>query len=385
MGAGGTSIPHAAVRSPLARWLDVRIGPRRYGLSPSVTIVTRPEFLRRLFNPHMRAVEFHGEERLEIVERPDPEPGEGELLIAPTAVGICGTDIEIFEGSLAYFRMGLAKFPIVPGHEWTGTVVDVGRGVTGFSAGDRVVGEVAIGCGVCVRCRAGRRHLCARRTETGIVHMDGGMATRMVFPAAFAHRVALEPRAGALVEPTSVALHAVRRGRVAGQRVLVVGAGPIGLLVAQCARAEGAAEVVVTDTREDRLTLAAALGFPRVAAELAAAGERDLIDVAILCAGGPAAIASAFSAVRPGGTVVALGLSGSATIPFDFDGMVVRDIDLIGVLGSVGYWPDAIELITSGRVQTEPLVTRSYTLERTRDALEQLVQPGTLKVLICPT
>jgi L-iditol 2-dehydrogenase len=405
----------------------------------------------------MRAIEFHGDERLEIVERPDPAPGEGELLIAPTAVGICGTDIEIFDGSLAYFRMGLAEYPIVPGHEWTGTVVDVGSGVTGFSAGDRVVGEVAIGCGVCVRCRAGRRHLCAKRTETGIVHMDGAMASRMVFPAGFAHRVELEPRAGALVEPTSVALHAVRRGRVAGQRVLVVGAGPIGLLAAQCARAEGATEVVVSDTREDRLTLAAALGFPPAAAlpddealggetrgrrgpsggagasgrgaggaagagaggrgaggaaghgeshaghghgplvpsrgwgdpaaikaAMDAIGERDLIDVAILCAGGPAAIASAFAAVRPGGTVVAVGLSGSPTIPFDWDGMVVRDIDLIGVLGSVGFWPDAIDLIATGRVKTEPLVTGTYPLERTRDALEHLTRPGTLKVLIQP-
>jgi L-iditol 2-dehydrogenase len=343
----------------------------------------------------MRAIEFHGAERLEIVERVDPTPAEGELLIAPTAVGICGTDIEIFDGSLAYFRMGLARYPIVPGHEWTGTVVDVGRGVSGFSAGDRVVGEVAIGCGVCVRCRAGRRHLCARRTETGIVHMDGAMASRMVFPAAFAHRVALEPRAAALVEPTSVALHSVRRGRVAGQRVMVVGAGPIGLLAAQCAQAEGATSVVVSDTREDRLTLAAALGFPPVggigmheSAEwgdtrpLGAALEADTIDVVILCAGGPAAIASAFAAVRPGGTVVAVGLSGSPTIPFDYDGMVVRDIDLIGVLGSVGFWPDAIELITSGRVRTEPLVTGTYPLERTRDALEQLVTPGALKVLI---
>jgi L-iditol 2-dehydrogenase len=356
----------------------------------------------------MRAIEFHGAEQLEIVERPDPAPGEGQLLIEPTAVGICGTDIEVFDGSLAYFRMGIAEYPIVPGHEWTGTVVDVGAGVRGFSAGDRVVGEVAIGCGICVRCLAGRRHLCARRTETGIVHMDGAMATRMVFPAAFAHRVELEPRAGALVEPTSVALHAVRRGRVAGQRVLVVGAGPIGLLVAQCARAEGAASVVVTDTREDRLTLAAALGFPRAAAlpdaapledhahgagwgdpatiqaVLDAIGEQDLIDVAILCAGGPAAIAAAFAGVRPGGTVVAVGLSGAPTIPFDWDGLVVRDVDLIGVLGSVGYWPDAIELITSGQVKTEPLVTGAYPLDRTRDALEQLVKPGTLKVLIQP-
>jgi 2-desacetyl-2-hydroxyethyl bacteriochlorophyllide A dehydrogenase len=355
----------------------------------------------------MRAIEFHGNERLEIVERPDPSPGEGQLLIEPTGVGICGTDIEIFDGSLAYFRMGIARYPIVPGHEWTGTVVEVGAGVTGFAPGDRVVGEVAIGCGTCVRCLAGRSHLCAKRTETGIVHMDGAMASRMLFPAAYAHRVELEPRAGALVEPTSVALHAVRRGRVADQRVLIVGAGPIGLLAAQCARAEGAADVVVSDTREDRLTLAAALGFaPAVAlsgdephahvpsggwgdpaalkAAMDAIGERDLIDVAILCAGGPGAIAGAFAAVRPGGTVVAVGLSGAPQIPFDWDGMVVRDIDLIGVLGSVGFWPDAIDLITSGNVRTEPIVTGTYPLERTRDALEQLTRPGTLKVLIQP-
>jgi threonine dehydrogenase-like Zn-dependent dehydrogenase len=119
-------------------------------------------------------------------------------------------------------------------------------------------------------------------------------------------------------------------------------------------------------------------------AVLDAIGEQDLIDVVILCAGGPAAIAAAFAAVRPGGTVVAVGLSGAPTIPFDWDGMVVRDVDLIGVLGSVGYWPDAIELITSGRVKTEPLVTGAYPLDRTRDALEQLVKPGTLKVLIQP-
>ena len=337
----------------------------------------------------MRAIEFHGDERLELVERPDPAPAPGQLLIAPSAVGICGTDVEIFEGSLAYFRMGIAQYPIVPGHEWTGEVVDVGRGVLGFAPGDRVVGEVAIGCGVCVRCRAGRMHLCDRRTETGIVHMDGAMASRLVFPAAYAHRVDFE--GAALVEPTSVALHAVRRGDVGGKSVLVVGAGPIGLLVAQCARAEGATSVVIADRRDDRLTLAAALGIPRADSlaggyddPVAAAAAQDRIDVAVLCAGGENAIRFAFESVRPGGTVVALGLSGRETVPFDFDGMVVRDIDLIGVLGSVGYWEGAIALIASGQVQAEPLVTRRFPLERTRDALEALTAPGSLTVVIEP-
>src|SRR3954452_13541804 len=209
----------------------------------------------------MRAIEFHGGERLELVERPDPEPGPGDLLIAPAAVGICGTDVEIFDGSMAYFRDGLSAYPVVPGHEWAGVVVDAGRDVRGFSAGDRVVGEVAIGCGHCVRCRAGRPHVCATRTETGIARRDGAMATRLVFPAAHAHPVDLPARAAALVEPTSVALNAARRGEVAGRTVAVVGAGPIGLLVGQCARAEGAAAVLVADTRPDRLALAAQLGL----------------------------------------------------------------------------------------------------------------------------
>lgn len=341
----------------------------------------------------MRAIEFHGDERLELVERPDPAPAAGQLLIAPSAVGICGTDVEIFEGSLAYFRMGIAEYPIVPGHEWTGVVVDVGEGVTGFTPGDQVVGEVAIGCGVCVRCQAGRSHLCARRTETGIVHMDGAMASRMVFPAAYAHVVPFSSRQAALVEPTSVALHGVTRGKVAGQHVVVIGIGPIGLLAAQIARAHGAASVTVSDTREDRMTLAASLGFTPFegrAAEwddpvaTAAGATFDGPDVALLCAGGPGAIAAAFAAVRPGGTVVALGLSGRPELPFDWDGLVVRDIDLIGVLGSVGYWQGAIDLIASGAVKTEPLVTRAFALEDTRDALERLIDPGSLKVLIEP-
>jgi len=324
----------------------------------------------------VRAIEFHGGERRELVERPDPGPGPGEPLIAPAAVGICGTDVEIFDGSMAYFRDGLAAYPIVPGHEWAGEVVDVGAGVAGFAPGDRVVGEVAIGCGRCVRCRAGRPHVCALRSETGIVHRDGAMASRLVFPAAHAHPVTLDPEAAALVEPTSVALNAARRGEVAGRSVAVIGAGPIGLLAAQCARAEGAAAVAVTDTRADRLAAARGLGFPELPE-----GE-DAIDVALLCAGGETAVAAALAAVRPGGLVVAVGLCGAPRIPFDYDRLITHDLAVRGVLGSVGLWPEAIALIERGAVQTAPLVTATFGLERARDALESLA--GNLKVLIDP-
>src|SRR5690242_3539871 len=245
----------------------------------------------------MFAITFHGNERLELVERPDPSPGAGELLIAPTAVGICGTDREIFEGSLVYFREGWAKYPIVPGHEWVGEVVEVGAGVEGFAPGDQVTGETPLGCGACARCRAGDYHLCALRTETGILNRDGAMASRMVFPARAAHHAGGIPaRAAALIEPTTVALNGVRRGSVAGRTVLVVGTGTIGLLVAQCAIAEGAASVVVADTRADRLELAATLGFAKAVA--------DDYDVVLLCAGGAPALDLALRTVRAGGTVV---------------------------------------------------------------------------------
>jgi L-iditol 2-dehydrogenase len=329
----------------------------------------------------MHAIEFHGAERLELVERPDPSPGAGELLIAPTAVGICGTDREIFEGSLVYFRDGWAKYPIVPGHEWVGQVVEVGAGVDGFASGDQVTGETPLGCGRCPRCLAGDYHLCALRTETGILNRDGAMASRMVFPARAAHHAdGIPARAAALLEPATVALNGARRGSVGGRHVLVAGAGTIGLLAAQCAAAEGAASVVVFEPREDRLALAATLGFAAHPED----AEEDAYDVVLLCAGGAQALGFALRTVRPGGTVVVLGLSGLASVPVDMDSVVVRDLVVHGVLGSPHVWPDTIELVRSGRVRTEPLVSGVFSLGSMADALERLSEPGSLKVLIEP-
>jgi L-iditol 2-dehydrogenase len=346
----------------------------------------------------MKAVELYGQERAELVERPTPRPAPGELLLAPLAVGVCGTDAEIYEGSMVYFRTGIARYPVVPGHEWVAEVIEVGENVEDFHPGERVVGECSIGCGRCMTCLAGRYHLCRLRTETGILNRDGAMAERMLFPArsAFAIPANVSASAAVLVEPTAVALNAVRRVSVAGQTVLVLGGGTIGLLALQCAIASGADEVLIAEPSAGRREIAERL---RAGSALAISGDRcedaatlqervgvREVDTVIVCTGAPSALAFALDNVRLGGTIVAVGLTSRSDLPVDVDRLVVGDITLHGVLGSPGCWPDTIRLIASGQVATEPLVGAPFPITRVDEALEDVRDQanGTPKVLIDP-
>ncbi|CAN5116536.1 zinc-dependent alcohol dehydrogenase family protein [soil metagenome] len=343
----------------------------------------------------MRAVEFRGAGSLALVERPDPVAGPGEVLVAPEAVGICATDLEILDGVMAYFRTGDASYPIVPGHEWIGTVVSTGSAVAGLRPGDTVVGDPSAGCGSCARCHAGRYHLCARRIETGIMGRDGAMATLMLAPATATHLVHRPVwDAGALIEPASVALNAARHAPCRGSTVLVLGAGAIGLLALQCARLEGAARVIVANSRRaDRLELARRLGadetllLPQDAARALRnlAGD-DGIDVVLLCTGATAAMDLAVEITRPGGTVVVVGLFGAPRVPVDLDTVVTNDLRLIGVNGSPHLWPDTIAAATGGALLLDPLVSHRFPLARAAEALElaRRAPAGTLKVLVTP-
>lgn len=346
----------------------------------------------------MRAVELRGAGALALVDRPDPVAAAGELLVAPIAVGICATDIEILDGAMAYFRTGMASYPIVPGHEWIGRVVSSGPGVAGFKPGDTVVGDPSSGCGTCDLCRSGRYHLCAKRTETGVMGQDGALATRMVAIAATTH---LLPRpvwdAGALTEPASVALNAARHAPCRGNTVLVLGAGTIGLLALQCARLEGARRVIVANaSRADRLVVAKRLGAdatlvlprdtPKAVEALNALAGPHGIDVALVCTGATAAMDMAVAVARPGGTIVIVGLSGEARVGVDLDTVVTNDLQLIGVNGSPHLWPDTIAAVTSGGLRLDPLVSHRFPLERAAEAfdLARRAPPGVLKVLITP-
>lgn len=345
----------------------------------------------------MRAVEFSGHRRLAIVERPDPTPADGELLIAPQAVGICATDIEIFDGTMAYYRLGQARYPVIPGHEWSGEVVGMAEGVSGFRVGDHVVGEVSIGCGACETCKAGNYHLCADAQETGIMGRSGALATRMVHPASATFTISPELSwdAAALIEPTSVALNAAKRGSCRDKTVLVIGMGTIGQLALQCAIAEGARRTIAANPSPQRLELAKTVGADFVLPLQGSAKESverlrrsfdGPIEAVLVCTGAPSAIAVAIEAADPGGTIVLAGLTGEATVPVDVDLVVLKDLALRGINGSPSLWPETVRLVEDGVVRTEPLVTHRLSLAEMARAIDlvRARSADTLKVMVHP-
>lgn len=334
-----------------------------------------------------RAVELRGDGRVHLVDRPVREPSRGELRVGVDAVGLCATDKEIRDGDMVYFVNGMADYPIVPGHEWVGTVLAVGPGITGFAVGDRIVGECSIGCGRCALCRAGRYHLCPQRRETGLIHQDGGLAGEIVFPAAAAHVVpsGVSDHAAALLEPTAIAYNAVTAAGIgASDRVLVVGAGPIGLLAMQVAKALTGRAVSICDLGSARLEMARTLGADEAVLVRGdgSLDDRDGWDTIIEASGSPAGMTTALAAARPGATVVCVSLYGRPTVPVDLDGVVTRDITLRGALGSPGCWPAVIELVAAGRVTPEALVTQRFSLTEAAAAFDRVGDPQHVKIVV---
>ncbi|TDO50139.1 2-desacetyl-2-hydroxyethyl bacteriochlorophyllide A dehydrogenase [Kribbella sp. VKM Ac-2527] len=310
-------------------------------------------------------------------------PGAGELLITPDAVGVCGTDLELLAGTMGYLTDGGATYPIVPGHEWTGVVDSVGPGVNGFAIGDRVVGECSIGCGVCGVCAAGRYHLCPDRTETGILNRAGGMASTLVFPARAAHRLppSVDPLDAALIEPLAVAYRGLHRLPAAPiGPIAIVGAGTIGLLCALAARAIGMGPVLLVEHHAARRRFSAGLGFDAVAT------VPHRFSQVIDATGTPSGTAAAVQGTADGGTIVVLGLCGRPSVPVDLDSLVLRDLAMVGSLGSPGVWPEVIDLVATGRVLPSTIVSHEFALDEATDAFTRArdADPATRKVVVRP-
>ncbi|GAB3301625.1 alcohol dehydrogenase catalytic domain-containing protein [Parasphingorhabdus pacifica] len=329
----------------------------------------------------MHAAVLHGAEDLRVQQREVPRAGTGAALVKVEAVGLCGSDLH-------YYREGrngtnVLREPAVLGHEIGGTVVETGSGTPDDLVGRRVVVEPAAPCRTCVLCVAGRYNLCPHSTCLGSPPVDGGLAGYVTAPIAQLHPApeALEPFAIPVLEPLAVAVHALRRADFTpGQSVLVTGAGPVGLLVAQVARAWGAREVAISDVDPRRLDAARALGVERALLTEELHGLR--MDRSLECSGSAGGLAGALAATTPGGRVVLVGTMPAADSAVALSQVQRHEVDLVGTFRYAAGFSTATDLVARGAVEVASLVTDRFPLTRSQEAFDCAASGRGLKTVI---
>ncbi|MEV0621978.1 alcohol dehydrogenase catalytic domain-containing protein [Nonomuraea sp. NPDC050404] len=317
----------------------------------------------------MRALVITGPGEAAVQDVEPPVAAPGQVIVDIERVGVCGTDLELFTGEMNYLRTGRSWYPLRPGHEWCGQVTALGEGVDRGWLGRRVTGDTMIGCGRCERCRAGRHHVCADLAEIGISRgYAGALAERLAVPATALHALPdqVDTTLGALVEPGGNALRAFHgAGLRPGERLLVLGTGTIGLLVALFARSRGV-EVHLMGRDAEGLRLARTLGFTGIWTRptLPATVWHAVVD-----ASNAAELpALALELVEPARRVVYIGLAGTPST-LDTRDLLLKDVTAVGILGGSAGLADAIKAYADASVDARPLVAATVGLAQTAEVL----------------
>jgi L-gulonate 5-dehydrogenase len=343
----------------------------------------------------MRAAVTEGVGSMALLDRPAPgEPGPGQVLVAPEAIGICGSDYHFFAGELSE-EAGGSQFPRVQGHEVGATVVAVGPDSRGsLAVGQRVALLPLHACGHCYPCSVGRPNTCDNFELIGI-HVDGGLQERLTLPQAQVYPIAVsDPAVAALAEPVSIAVRAVNRARVAlgsDERVVVLGAGPIGQCICLVARERGAS-VLLVDLQESRLALSRSMGAETLVwtspEEVVAAARRwggeGGPPVAIDATGAPAAVRAMVEMVASAGRAVQVGMSG-AEVTLRLGSLTEKELDLLGVsCCNAEEFGDAVAVVERNAELLSGLVSHRFALERAPEALRFAMDNPTevMKVVI---
>jgi len=338
---------------------------------------------------------LHAKGDLRLEQRPIPVPKDDEVLIRMAKVGICGSDVHYWtHGRIGHF---VVTGPMVIGHESAGVVVRCGKDVTSLKPGDRVAIEPGVPCRKCDDCKRGEYNLCADVVFCATPPDNGNLTRFYTHAADFCHKlpdhVSLEE--GALLEPLCVGVQACKRAGVTlGSKVLITGAGPIGLVSMLVAKSMGATSIIMTDMVENRLTVAKNLGATHTIQVNASASAEDLAvevekslgakpDIAIDACGAESTIALNMLAVRSGGKICIIG-HGPAEVKVPIIKAAVREVDIRGVFRYANCYPMALAMVASGTVDVKKLITHNFNMEKTLEAFEvaKTGAGGAIKVMI---
>ncbi len=326
----------------------------------------------------MKAAVLHSPNDIRIEEVPIPEIDDDEVLVRVKAVGICGSDVNYYKtGGTGAFRV---KEPMILGHECAGEVVKVGSAVKRLKVGDRVAVEPGVPCLKCRHCLSGRYNLCPDVVFMATPPHDGAFAeyVKTVEEFAFLLPDNVSYEEGGMIEPLAVGLYACKRGQVEpGDRVVVIGCGPVGLLTIQAARVAGATQVVGVDLQPNRLEFAKKLGATAVVSPTEGSQEQitralngEKADVVIDAAGVLSSLKLGIDVVRRGGRFVLIGVPGGEDVPIPLIYLLENEIDILPVFRYVNMYPRAIRLVASGAIDVKSMITHRFPLDEAKEAMD---------------
>jgi 2-desacetyl-2-hydroxyethyl bacteriochlorophyllide A dehydrogenase len=329
----------------------------------------------------MKAAVITAPGEIAIEEVADPTPGDNDVVVEVAAVGICGTDLHIFEGEFA------PKLPIVPGHEMSGTVVAVGKSVTEVKIGDAVAIDPSLHCGECFYCRRARGNLCENWNALGVTY-PGAAAQFLLSPKKNIHKLPknVDLKSAALIEPLSCAVRGFDQlPRNPGSHYLIYGSGTMGLMMAELAKVNGAASVSIVDLNQDKLKTAKVLGFTNLAKSAEEFDQPRGFDVVIDCTGVTEAIKNGLKHVMPGGTFLQFGVANKdAKVEIEPFWVYNKEITIVGSMAVLHSFDRAVELFASGVLNVDVMISDRYSLENYADALTAFKSGKGRKTIVLP-
>lgn len=341
----------------------------------------------------MKAIRFIEPEVIEYSEIPTPKVKRNEVLAKIAYSGFCATDIELLTGEMVHIKNGNTKYPIIPGHEWSGTIVEVGEDVRDFRVGDRITSDVSLGCGECEFCRQGHYNLCPNREVIGSYrNRQGVFAEYVAVPQRHIYKIpdGLSLEEAALAEPAATAEYAVTKACIpAGAQVLVIGDGPIGQMAAQLANIAGASKVIMAGSWDEKLQIAKGCGIHETinyhkedvvarAIELTGDGPEIVIETS----GNNAALDMAVRALKPTGRIVAVSWYNGASVSVAMNTVIVKDAELIGSLASPNSFTPVLRYMAEGKLNVKPLITHIRPLQEMEDIVKMVRAKKEMRIKI---